>query len=224
MIKLIKKKRYFIPSGIIIRPTSTLCIMRGVYFSDTVVIDDISAIIGNFPQRWNERLNTNNDLFYGFNIFQTQFLKFMKISIINNCSFIVITNLENLYNDVTFNLNYLKISYFNYCYNNNNFSIKLPLTNCWKIPSEPIYNNLNGFYNNLNINLNNNYNFITLSFEDYIQYIKIIYNITPSIVIADSESSIPMHIKIMLADIIFDEKDNMSDSAFKNILEKISTL
>lgn len=214
------------------------------YFRETVIIEDICSIIGNYPQIWDQRLNTNLDLFYGFNIFQTNFLKFMKNSIDNNCSFIIITNLQNLYNDVTYNINNLKIHYFNYPYNNNNFSIKIPLTNCWKIPSVPINSSLSHFYSTLDINLNNdNTNFIILSFEDYIHYLKLLDNMNlPSnlspvdnILLTDSnptgssqfsvsELSVSLQLKQLLSDIIFDEKDNMTDNAFKSIMEKISAL
>jgi len=224
------------------------------YYCGGVIINDISAIIGNFPQRWNDRLNTNLDLFSGFNIFQTKILKFMENSIDNNYSFIIITNLENLYNEVTSNITNLEIYYFNYSYNNNNFSIKIPLTNCWKIPSVPIntnnnafYTSLSGFYNRLDINSNIRFeDYILLSFEEYILYIRIIndnrqisvfnnnnsnnnsnmYDSIPTGYSSESscELSIPMRLKLLISDIIFEEKDNMTDSAFKNILEQISTL
>jgi hypothetical protein len=215
--------------------------MTPVYLGETVIIEDICSTIGNFPQTWNQRLNTNLDLFYGFNIFQTKFLKFMKNSINNNCSFIIITNLENLYNVVTSHIDNLKIYYFNYHYNNNNFSIKIPLTNCWLIPSLPINTSLSHFYSTLDINDNNN--FIILSFEDYIRYLKLLYNMNfPSnlspvdnIFLTDSnpsgsshlsvcELSVPLQLKHLLSDMIFDEKDNMTDNAFKTIMEKISAL
>jgi len=212
---------------------------------ETYIIEDICSTIGNFPQTWNQRLNTNLDLFYGFNIFQTKFLKLMKNSINNNCSFIIITNLVNLYNVVTSYIDNLKIYYFNYPYNNNNFSIKIPLTNCWKIPSVPINTSLSHFYNTLDINLNNinNNNFIILSFENYIQYLKLLdnmnfpSNLSPNdnILLTDSnptgsshlsicELSVSLQLKHLLSDMIFDEKDNMTDNAFKTIMEKISAL
>ncbi len=194
------------------------------HIGDAVIVDNISNIIEYLPHIWNDILSTNFDFFSGFNIFQTKFLKFMKNSIDNNFKYIIITNLENLYNNVTFNLNNIKIEFFNCVYNNNIFSIQIPLLDCWRIPNSPINYYFNNFYNNLSFRQYNNDLYI-VSFEDFINYLKILH--MPTYNICNSQQQQPhisLQIKQLFSDMIFDEKDNMSDSAFKNIMEKISVL
>lgn len=169
----------------------------------------------------NHSIQNHNDFFYGFSIFQISLLKFLKYYISNNISFIVFTNLESNFDFFIENLIYLNISYFTLNFNNNPYSIQIDLNKCWTIPSVPITIQLNDFYNNLLNQLLNTYDNIIdedfkLTFNQYIDYLKNLHNI--------KYECIPIDKKQLLSDLIYEHKDNMTDFAFLDIMEKIANL
>ena len=176
---------------------------------------DSSEINLNLP------VQNHNDFFYGFTIVQISLLKFFNNSISNNFFLIVFTNLELNYDFLTKNLMYLNINYLHYTFNDNPYSIQINLNDCWKIPPGPITKQLNNFYNEyfnqiLNTNDNINDEHFTITFCKYVEYLKVLHNI--------KYENLSMDKKQLLSDLIFEHKDNMTDFAFVDIMEKIANL
>ena len=189
-----------------------------------IIINDIISIIGHHPYDWNDIINDNYHFFANLNIFQTRILQFIQEQIdIGDVSNIIITNIDEFFDIISNNLQYLKIEFYKITFQKSNSSICIPIFQCWSIPSSPHSLILNNFYNNL-ISENNiirwGVDYFIISLNHYICYLNIINNNNNN----NNNNSNSTNIKYELSDIIFDQKDNMTDSAFKIIMEKIAAL
>lgn len=198
-----------------------------VSFNDNnaIIINDIISFVEYLPHEWDTIINDNFHFFAYLNIFQTKILQFIQTQIDNDVANVIITNIDNYYHIVYNNLNFLRIKFYRINFNNTDYSIRIPISQCLSIPAVNNINNhiLNDFYNNLtsenNIVRRTNDYFI-VSLQHYIYYLNVINNNIQS----TNNSSIPIDIKQTLSDIIFEHNRDMTDSAFRAIMEKIAAL
>lgn len=194
--------------------------------NNAIIINDIISLVEYLPHEWDTIINDKFHFFANLNIFQTKIVQFIETQIDIGIANVIITNIDNYFDIVYNNLHFLKIKFSRINFNNSVYSICIPTSQCWAIPIVNSINNnniINNFYNNLisenNIIRRTNDYFI-ISLQHYIYYLNIINNNIQS----THNISLPIHIKQTLSDIIFDHKEDMSDSAFRTIMEKISAL
>tara|TARA_B100000035_G_C21023050_1_gene564876 strand:+ start:406 stop:1185 length:780 start_codon:yes stop_codon:yes gene_type:complete len=211
-------------------------IMTPFNFNKTIIIDDLYQY---FSEPLNSLVLDQSDIFFYFTIFQSFICNFIDDLKKYNFENVIITNIKTQdISLITNNLLYLKLNFFKIKFDNDTIfkSFRISIINCWSVPSQQYdyidLNSFNHFFYSRNIMNNNNLYILTLPiYLDWLNFFWFYNNFhfNNNIHINYSEHNnnsciFNLQHKQAFSNIIFDNKDNMPDSTFMNIMEAIKLL
>lgn len=210
-------------------------IMTPFNFNKSIIIDDLYQY---FSEPLNSLVLDQSDIFFNFTIFQSFICNFIDDFKKYNFENVIITNIKT--QDVSLinnNLLYLKLNFFKIKLDNDTIfkSFRISIINCWSVPSQHYgnidLNSFNNFFNSHSIFHINNLYILTLPI--YLDWLNLFWfynnfyfnnNINTDYSEYNNHCVFNLQHKQTFSNIIFDNKDNMSDCAFMNMMEAIQLL